>query len=123
MEEQVETGCSSHSNPIPSAPNLNTKERVADEMKKLMERTENDQEGKENPKSYDNAISYIETLLNRQLFTWETTCTLLKLWLEKSLGKAFEYLEGEEKRTQKGRWPNKRTYGSNSKTLSYLIAY
>ena len=42
-----------------------------------MEIIEKDQKGKEKPKSYDNAVSYIETQFNRPLSTWETT------WIER----------------------------------------
>nr|CAH0103296.1 unnamed protein product [Daphnia galeata] len=97
---------------------LRTKEDVAKELKEWMKieisqtlhiekksgeplGTDSDDGGTK--KLYDNAIEHIESKLDRPLSCLETTwterqyvITLLQLWLKKSLGKAFEYLNDEK---------------------------
>ena len=83
-----------------STKTLTTKNDVAEEIKKWIENVEIGQDGHD--KSYDKALRYIELLYRRPLsyleLTWfqrQYVKTLLQLWLKKSLGKAFEYLNDE----------------------------
>jgi hypothetical protein len=92
-----DTGSSSNAISTPSTTNntLTTKEEVASEIKEWMEI---DQDGTN--KTYENAVKHIEFKLGRPLSCLEKTWfempyvqTVLQMWLEKSLKKAFEYLD------------------------------
>jgi hypothetical protein len=98
MEEEQYTGNNSKFYTKPKTILSATKEDVAKEIKKWMEIDAN-----ESLKSYENAVRYIELKLDRPLSCLETTWTerqyvktVLQLWLEKSLKKAFEYLDDEK---------------------------
>lgn len=99
MAEEDDTGGYSQSNSNSNTILLRTNEDVAKELKRWIS-TDSDVSTN---KIYDNAIKHIESNLNRPLSCWETTWTewqyvktSLKLWLEKSLRKAFDYINSEE---------------------------
>ena len=101
MAEEDDTGGYSQSQPNSNTILLRTKEDVAKELKEWIEIGTDSDGGTE--KLYDDAIEHIESKLDRPLSCFELTCfqrqyviTLLQLWLEKSLGKAFEYLIDEK---------------------------
>ena len=104
MDEGIMSGSSPHPKPtLPTEKTLTKKEEVANKIKEWITDANN------YLKSYENAISYIESQLERPLSYLETTwferqyvIILLELWLEKSLRKAFEYLENSKNDISKG---------------------
>jgi hypothetical protein len=99
MAEEDDTGGYSQSQPNSNTILLRTDEDVAKELKRWI--STGSDVGSKN--FYRKAIEDIESKLNRPLscleLTWfqrQYVITLLQLWLKKSLGKAFEYLNDEE---------------------------
>jgi hypothetical protein len=101
--DEVETneGISHSKLTMASKKTFTTKDDVAQEIKEWIENVEIGQDGHD--KSYVQALRYIELLYRRPLsyleLTWfqrQYVITLLQLWLKKSLGKAFEYLNDEK---------------------------
>ncbi len=100
MGEENETGSNSRSDPKNKTDPLTTEEDVANEIKGWMVTSKNDWHT--SPKSYENAVEHIELKLDRPFVCFEATWTerqyvktVLELWLEKSLGKAFDYMDDE----------------------------
>ncbi|EFX74280.1 hypothetical protein DAPPUDRAFT_252104 [Daphnia pulex] len=98
LSEENET--ESHLQSDPKNP-LTTEEDVANEIKEWMITSKTDRHT--SPKSYKNAVEHIELKLSRPFSCFEATWTerqyvktVLELWLEKSLGKAFDYMDDEK---------------------------